>query len=104
MLHRLLRISTSRSYMITTIRPDSPKGGQMLHRSRVRLASLLCVTVGGLWAAVPFAGAAAAAPAASHRTASQAAAAPGTLWATPLDFDDNGAPWSVASLAALQAD
>ena len=76
----------------------------MLHRSRVRLASLLCVTTAALMAAVPFAGAAAAAPAASHGTASQAAAAPGTLWATQLDFDDNGAPWSVASLAALKAD
>jgi hypothetical protein len=70
----------------------------------VRLASLLCVTAAALMAAVPFAGAAAAAPAASHGTAGQAAAAPGTLWATQLDFDDNGAPWSEASLAALKAD
>ncbi|HZC25712.1 MAG TPA: beta-galactosidase [Actinopolymorphaceae bacterium] len=26
------------------------------------------------------------------------------LWATQLDFDDHGAPWSVSSLAALRAD
>jgi hypothetical protein len=76
----------------------------MLHRSRVRLAALLCATAAALMAAVPLAGTAAAAPAASHGTTSQAATAPGTLWATQLDFDDNGVPWSEASLAALKAD
>ncbi|MET8564056.1 beta-galactosidase [Streptomyces flaveolus] len=33
----------------------------------------------------------------------QAAATPGTLWATQLFWDNNGAPWSVADFAALRA-
>jgi hypothetical protein len=33
-----------------------------------------------------------------------AAKQPSGLWATQLDFDDHGTPWSVASLAALRAD
>jgi hypothetical protein len=78
----------------------------MLHRSRARLTALLCATTAAFMAAVPFAGAATAAstPAASHGTASQAATAPSTMWATQLDFDDNGTPWSETSLAALKAD
>jgi Beta-galactosidase len=76
----------------------------MLHRSRARLTSLLCATAAALMAAIPFAGTAAAAPAASHGTASQAATAPNTMWATQLFFDNHGTPWSEASLAALKAD
>jgi hypothetical protein len=84
----------------------SLEGGQMLHRSRVRLASLLGATTVAVMTAVPLAGPATAAPApaASHGTSSQAAATQNKMWATQLDFDDNGTPWSEASLAALKAD
>jgi hypothetical protein len=78
----------------------------MLHRSRVRLASLLGATTVAVMMAVPLAGTATAAPtpAASHGTSSQAATTQNKMWATQLDFDDHGTPWSEASLAALKAD
>src|ERR1700728_1033996 len=87
----------------------------MLHRARMRLASLLGAAAVAVLAAVPLAGTATAAPAlaASHGTSTQATATQrktqgnatqGKLWSTQLDFDDNGTPWSVASLAALKAD
>jgi hypothetical protein len=87
----------------------------MLHRARRRLASLLGAATVAVLAAVPLAGTATAAPApaSSHGTSTQATATPGKtqgnatqgkLWSTQLDFDDNGTPWSVASLAALKAD
>src|SRR5258708_19058114 len=81
-----------------------PKGRQMLHRSRARLISLLCATAAAVMVAIPFAGAATAAPApaARHGTASQATTAHNTLWATQLFFDNHGVPWSEASLAPLQ--
>jgi hypothetical protein len=85
----------------------------MLHWSRARLASLLGATTVAVLTAVPLAGTATAAtsasasaapaPAASHGTSGQAATTQ-KLWATQLDFDDNGTPWSEASLAALKAD
>jgi hypothetical protein len=83
----------------------------MLHRSRARLTSLLgattaAVTAAAVIAAVPLAGPAAAAPAgpASQTATAQGNTAQGKLWSTQLDFDDNGVPWSEASLAALKAD
>jgi hypothetical protein len=92
----------------------------MPHRSRARLLSLLCATAtaAAVMATSPLAGSATAATAltaatpaaavpASHGTASRSAttqSTKNTLWATQLDFDDNGVPWSEASLAALKAD
>jgi hypothetical protein len=83
----------------------------MLHRSRARLTSLLgaaatAVTAAAVMAAVPLAGPATAASAgpASQTAMTQGNTAQGKLWATQLDFDDNGVPWSEASLAALKAD
>jgi Ricin-type beta-trefoil lectin domain/Beta-galactosidase len=58
---------------------------------------------------------ASAAPSTTHPTAAHQAAAPaaapraaaadwdGTLYATQLDYDDNGTPWSEASFAALKS-
>jgi hypothetical protein len=63
------------------------------------------------WSAIPALCAAAmlllpppALAAGGGRSVAHTAKQPTGLWATQLDFDDHGAPWSVASLAALRAD
>ncbi|MEY9932967.1 hypothetical protein ABH926_007620 [Catenulispora sp. GP43] len=53
-------------------------------------------------AATPWLGTASAAPAQAAQT-TPAVAAAGPMWATQLQFDDNGTAWSQASFAALKA-
>lgn len=66
----------------------------MLRRLRRSAIPLLCGTLAAVLLTAPSATGAAA----------KGAAGGGTLWATQLDFDNNGAPWSEASFAALKAD
>jgi hypothetical protein len=66
---------------------------------RMRALSFLAAGAMAVTAAL---GTASAAPARSSATAA-AAAAPSPMWATQLQFDNNGTAWSQASFAALKA-
>lgn len=65
----------------------------MLRTLRRRTVPLLCLLAASLLAA----------PSATAVPAEQRPAAASPLWATQLQFDNHGTPWSTASLAALKA-
>jgi hypothetical protein len=67
-----------------------------------RIRMLLCAVIAVFLASISLATTAYAAPAQNRSTAP--ARNSSTLWATQLDFDNNGVPWSEASFAALKAD
>jgi Beta-galactosidase len=73
---------------------------------RLRLRrTLLCAVTVVTAVVLPSAATAATAAGVEYRGGAAAAGSTGsTLWATQLDFDDHGVPWSEASLAALKAD
>jgi hypothetical protein len=82
---------------------------RVVRRRRTRAISwaAAALTVAGSLIAVSTAASRAEAKttAALSATAMSATASTATpLWSTQLDFDDNGAPWSEASFAALKAD
>jgi hypothetical protein len=70
----------------------------MTHRFLRRAVPLLCATIA---AAAVLTGTGVLTT--STATAATAPAWDGTLWATQLDFDNNGTPWSTASFTALKA-
>jgi hypothetical protein len=93
----------------TDIGTAAARRSPRLIKRRLNLAiPLLCGAVAAVVLSVSGAFTAAAAPVA-HDTSAVPAAAPaapawdGTLWATQLQFDNNGTPWSQASFAALKA-
>jgi hypothetical protein len=70
---------------------------------KCRIRMLLCAATATVMATISFTTtAASAAPVARQRTMSAGNAS--RLWATQLDWDDNGVPWSEAQFAELKAD
>jgi hypothetical protein len=67
-----------------------------------RIHMLLCAIITVVLATISLASTASAAPVGNRSTVS--AGNSSKLWATQLDFDNNGVPWSEASFAALKAD
>lgn len=83
----------------TTTRPRAPG------RARRRLAALAfasAIAAGSLTAATDTGALASTPPGAAARSAVTQASQT-TMWATQLDFDNNGTPWSQSSFASLKA-